>query len=354
MTVLRDGELVLYGFVGDNFWGEGFTASEVLDALAEVGRETDITVRINSGGGYATDGIAIFNALSAHKGKVTVEVDAIAASAASIIAMAGETIRMRAGSLMMIHDPSGWTSGTADAHERTRKALDKLAEQMAGIYADQAGKPAAEARADMKSELWLTADEAVEAGYADEADSSAAKAMAAFDYRRYAHAPEALTALAQTQNWTLGGPGGRPGSTALTPAAPEKDPPMTEKTPAVTAAEIEKASAEAAAKAVAADREKRSKVLALDSAKGREALAEHLYATAMTIEEIDAALAKAPKAPEPTADEKKRAEAEAYAKDRAAASAGLGAPEKPGGDKPRASLKAGDVYATRRKALAGA
>lgn len=350
MPVLRDGELVLYGFVGDNLWGEGFTASEVLDALAEVGRETDITVRINSGGGYATDGIAIYNALAAHKGEVTVEVDAIAASAASLIAMAGKTIRMRAGSLMMIHDPSGWTSGTAEAHERTRLALDKLAEQMAGIYADQAGKPAAEARADMKSERWLTAAEAVEAGYADEADTSAATAVAAFDYRRYAHAPDQLTALASAQNWTLGGPGGRPGPTALTPAAPEKDPPMTEKTPAVTAAEIEKATAEAAAKAVAADREKRSKVLALDSAKGREALAEHLYATAMTVEEIDTALAKAPKASAADEDETP----EAYARARAAAGGGLAAPEKPGGDKPRASLKAGDVFAARRKALAGA
>ena len=66
MSVLIDGELVLYGFVGDDFWDDGFTASEVIDALAMLGHDADITVRINSGGGYTSDGIAIYNALKAH------------------------------------------------------------------------------------------------------------------------------------------------------------------------------------------------------------------------------------------------------------------------------------------------
>lgn len=72
MAVLVNGELVLYGFVGDNYWDMGFTAREVIEALAEVGREADITVRLNSGGGYTDDGVSIFNALKTHKGKVTV------------------------------------------------------------------------------------------------------------------------------------------------------------------------------------------------------------------------------------------------------------------------------------------
>ena len=94
MSVLVDGELVLYGFVGDSFWGDGFTASEVIDALAELGRDADVTVRLNSGGGYTDDGIAIFNTLTAHRGKVEIVVDAMAASAASVIAMAGDTVTM--------------------------------------------------------------------------------------------------------------------------------------------------------------------------------------------------------------------------------------------------------------------
>jgi hypothetical protein len=76
MTILVDGELVLYGFVGEDFWDEGFTATQVIDALAMLGRDADITVRINSGGGYTDDGIAIYNALQAHRGEVAVVVEA--------------------------------------------------------------------------------------------------------------------------------------------------------------------------------------------------------------------------------------------------------------------------------------
>ena len=75
-------------------------------ALAEHGRENDITARINSGGGYTHEGLAIYNALAAHKGKVRVEVDGVALSSASLIAMAGDEIIMKAGAIMMIHDPA--------------------------------------------------------------------------------------------------------------------------------------------------------------------------------------------------------------------------------------------------------
>ena len=135
MPVMVNGELVLYGFVGDNFWDMGFTAKEVLDALAEHGRTEDITVRINSGGGYVDDGIAIFNALKAHAGKVTVVVDSLAASSASIIAMAGDERIMRTGALMMIHDPQGGVWGTAADMEKFAKVVEKQAESLASIYA---------------------------------------------------------------------------------------------------------------------------------------------------------------------------------------------------------------------------
>ena len=106
MSVLLNGEIVLYGFVGENFWGDGFTARDVLDALADHGRDNDVTVRINSGGGYVDDGIAIFNALKAHKGKVTVIVDSMAASSASVIAMAGEERLMAAAGRHFVDVPS--------------------------------------------------------------------------------------------------------------------------------------------------------------------------------------------------------------------------------------------------------
>ena len=103
--LLLNGALMLYGDVGDPFgWGDGFSASDVAEALAEHG-DGDITVRVNSGSGIANEGMAIYSLLKGHAGKVTIAVDGVAASAASLIAMAGSEIEMRDGAMMMIHDP---------------------------------------------------------------------------------------------------------------------------------------------------------------------------------------------------------------------------------------------------------
>ena len=205
MSVLIDGELVLYGFVGDDFWDDGFTASEVIDALAMLGHDADITVRINSGGGYTSDGVAIYNALKAHRGDVAVVIDAIAASAASVIAMAGDNITMREGALMMIHDPAACTCGDARDHEKSSEILNKLGDLMADIYAGQCGEDAHEIREDMQGELWLTGEEAVQRGFATDTEASEVRAVAvaAFDYRLYAHAPKKLAKMARKNNWSF-------------------------------------------------------------------------------------------------------------------------------------------------------
>ncbi|QND42405.1 Clp protease ClpP [Rhizobium leguminosarum bv. viciae] len=116
--LIVDGELMLYGPVGfTDFWDEsGFTSSQVIEAL--VALSGDIVVRLNSGGGIAMEGSAIHNALKRHDGRVIVKIDAIAASAASLIAMAGDEIEMPLGTLLMIHEPSGMTLGPADDHRR--------------------------------------------------------------------------------------------------------------------------------------------------------------------------------------------------------------------------------------------
>ncbi|WP_116131173.1 head maturation protease, ClpP-related [Tropicimonas sp. IMCC34043] len=230
MPVLVDGELVLYGYVGDACW-DGFTAREVLEALAELGRDTDVTVRINSGGGIADEGIAIYNALQAHRGKVAVSIDGAAVSSASIIAMAGDTITMRSGALMMIHDPAGWVDGTEADHVRAAAVLDKLGNLMAGIYADVTGGDAAAIRSEMKGELWLTGPEAVERGFATATDATDAIEAAAFNYRAYAHAPERLVALADTKRWA-GGPGRQGASAPARSNRQTQETTMTKTTPA--------------------------------------------------------------------------------------------------------------------------
>lgn len=203
MDVLVDGELLLYGFVGDDFWDAGFTASDVVYALAEVGRTTDITVRINSGGGYTDDGIAIYNALAAHQGTVSVIIDAMAASCGSLIAMAGDTITMRAGSQMMIHGPSGVAYGKAKDLKSYADHADKLGRQMAEIYAEKSGEDFEDLLTDMETEIWLTPGDAVARGFATEAVTVKSSKVVAFDFRQYDNAPRKLVALAKKSNWTF-------------------------------------------------------------------------------------------------------------------------------------------------------
>lgn len=296
MPIYQDGALHLYGVVGENYWGEGFTALQVVEALADHGRDNDITVRVNSGGGIASEGIAIFNALTAHKGRVRVEVDAIAASAASIIAMAGDDIVMRAGALMMIHDPASFGAGTADDHEKQRDLLDKIGTQMAAIYADRSGQSDSNVRAAMKQELWLNPSEAVELGYATEAEEERALAWAAFDYRIYAQAPAPLMALAKSRRWTLPKNNTPPAAKATTRTATrQQEKTMSGTTPAASeTVDIETIRMQAASEAVSAYRDRRMAVLALDEAKGREKLAEMLLDTELPVEQIKAALGVAP------------------------------------------------------------
>lgn len=193
--LIKNGELCLYGPVGflDWFSDEGFSATEVLAALTEM--SGDIVVRINSGGGAAFDGVAIYNALNAHEGKVTCRVDGIAASAASVIAMAGDEIEMPEGSLMMIHDASGITIGNAATHAKTVDLLNKLDGELARIYAKRTGKEAAAIRKMMDAETWLDGDEAVEEGFATKASGDTADQPTAFAYQLYRHAPKGLAAV---------------------------------------------------------------------------------------------------------------------------------------------------------------
>lgn len=192
--LLIGGEMMLYGAVGASWWEDSFSAADVVAALAVHGN-SDITVRLNSGGGSAFDGAAIHSLLRSHasKGaKVKIVVDGIAASAASLIAMAGDQIEMRLGAMMMIHDASGVTIGTSKDHEQSAGALDKISEQYAAVYASRSGKTREETRELMLAETWFGAEDAVAAGFADAVLNDAAEPAAYFDYRAYARAPADL------------------------------------------------------------------------------------------------------------------------------------------------------------------
>jgi len=182
------------------------------------GARGEITVRINSPGGAVSDGIAIYNALARFPGHVTVMIDGLAASIASLIAMAGETVQMASNALLMIHAPWTFTEGDADELRDTADVLDLHAEAMVSGYAEKSGKPRAEILKIMKAETWLTAEEAVAAGFADEVIAPAEMAaLARFDLTKFKHAPTRKSKMEKPGNEPAKKPdeGGKPNLTAV-------------------------------------------------------------------------------------------------------------------------------------------
>ncbi len=156
----------IYDMIGDDPWtGGGFTAKRMAAALRAVG-QNDVTVNVNSPGGDMFEGLAIYNLLAEHPAKVNVRVMGLAASAASVIAMAGDSIEMGLGSFMMIHNASGLVIGNRND---MRDAADLFAQfdgAMADIYAHRTGADKEEISAMMDAETFMSAGDAVDKGFA--------------------------------------------------------------------------------------------------------------------------------------------------------------------------------------------
>ena len=166
----EDAELWIYGDIGENWWDEeSLTARRLADELAALDVSA-LTVRINSLGGQVADALAIYNAIRRHRAQVTVEIDGVAYSAASMIAMAGDRVRMAANALLMIHAPWGAAMGNAAEMRRYADVLDTYAEAMTQAYLRDGGPDAATVEAWLKDgeDHYFTAAEALEAGLVDE------------------------------------------------------------------------------------------------------------------------------------------------------------------------------------------
>ncbi len=218
---MASNELTLYGTVGASWWDEEyFTARMVREQLATM--SGDITVRLNSGGGIASEGQAIYTMLVDHPGKVTVVIDGVAASAASLIAMAGDEIVMRLGAWMLIHDPATpFTAGrgTEADHLKEAELLRVISGAYAEIYAARAGIGRAEARQIMKDETVMDGAMCVEMGFATSVDTDTQAAAAArFDYRIYAKAPSDLRLASES----MGAAPGREAVMAMIAGHPRK------------------------------------------------------------------------------------------------------------------------------------
>jgi ATP-dependent Clp protease, protease subunit len=191
----KGAEVVIYDEIG----AFGIPAKGFLDELKGLGPVAELTVRINSPGGSVFDGVAIYNALKRHDAVIRIWVDGIAASIASMIAMAGDEVVMPENAMLMLHDPSGLVMGTAADMRAMAEALDRMKAGMVAAYRDKSGRDDAEIEILMAAETWLSAEEAVDLGLADRLEAPFRMA-ARFDLSRFRNPPPQLEATLTNSN----------------------------------------------------------------------------------------------------------------------------------------------------------
>lgn len=186
-----EAEILIYQSVGE-YW-DGITAKQFADQLKALGKVERLSIRINSPGGNAFDGNAIYNLLHQHKSMKTVYIDGLAASIASVIAMAGDRIMVADNALMMIHRAWGLAVGDVDEMLRYADMLRKMDDSIVATYRNRTGLGEERLREMMKAETWLTSEEAIENGFADELVDALPVAAVHYDRTkfRFRRTPEA-------------------------------------------------------------------------------------------------------------------------------------------------------------------
>lgn len=161
-------EIWIYEEIGEDWWtGDGVTAKSFQKEISAI-KASQIDLHINSPGGSVFDGITIYNLIKQHPATVTTYIDGIAASIASVIALAGDRVVMAENAIYMVHSPSGGVYGKASDMRAFADVLDKINGTMVGTYAGKTGKSDDEISAMLDAETWMDADEALEAGFIDE------------------------------------------------------------------------------------------------------------------------------------------------------------------------------------------
>ncbi len=178
-------EIVIYAPIGESFWGDSVSAKSFSEELKKLDPTVnEIDVRINSPGGDVFDGIAIYNRLKQHKAKITVYIDGLAASIASIIALAGDEVIMGEGALFMIHLPWTVAMGNRMDFDNMVNRLMDVEEQLISIYTKKTGMDRAEIKTMLEEETWMDADQAIEKGFVSKkAEDSLPIAASVFDSR---------------------------------------------------------------------------------------------------------------------------------------------------------------------------
>lgn len=178
-------DIWIYGDIGES-WDDYVTAKDVADELKKLVGVKEITLKINSPGGNVFDGLAIYNSLKKFPAKIVTEIDGMALSIASIIALAGDEVRMAGNAVYMIHNP--WTRAYGDSIEMRKVAdqLDLVKNSLAGTYSVKTGdKSSLEQISDwMNAETWFNSEEALKAGFVDQI-TDPIEIAAKYDLSRY-------------------------------------------------------------------------------------------------------------------------------------------------------------------------
>jgi ATP-dependent Clp endopeptidase proteolytic subunit ClpP len=192
-------EIWIYEMIGEDFWtGGGVTAKNFQKELAEI-KASQIDLHINSPGGVVFDGITIYNLIKQHPANVTTYIDGLAASIASVIALAGDKVIMAENALYMIHNPWGMAIGPAEDMRKQADVLDKIRGSMTLAYTSKSDRSENEIHSLMDAETWMTAEEAKEAGFVDEIGSemdmaACARFIPVMAKAGFKHIPNNLTA----------------------------------------------------------------------------------------------------------------------------------------------------------------
>lgn len=185
----EDNTLQLYGEIGPAMFGmiDDVSVIRALDSLKDAKK---IHVRLNSPGGDYFLGVSISNALRRHPAKVIVHVDALAASAASVIAMGGDRVIMHPGALMMIHRAWSITLGNAEDMTKAAETLNKVDANLIDVYHKRTGMDKSKLKSLVDAETWMSGDEAVQYGFADESNTQPTGAVAKVPHGWYARTPD--------------------------------------------------------------------------------------------------------------------------------------------------------------------
>ncbi|URL13317.1 Clp protease ClpP [Pantoea ananatis] len=158
--------ITIFDVIGEDWWGDGVSANRIAGALRAIGGD-DVTVHINSPGGDMFEGLAIYNILREYQGKVTVKVLGLAASAASIIAMAGDEVQIGRGAFLMIHNAWIVAAGNRNDFREYADYLEPFDKAMADIYAARSGMSSEDVQSLMDKESFIGGSDAVTRGLAD-------------------------------------------------------------------------------------------------------------------------------------------------------------------------------------------